>query len=251
MWFLKLLRCFQNTNGINTMNLIFTMAGKYSRFVNAGYKIPKYLLPWSQHTILSEILSQMTTSTFIKNVFLIANKQEINFAPVLLKTMAAYGINNDNLIFINDTTSQSETALVGTAEIQKRNSLKGSICFHNIDTILYSRNYAVIYEELINNHGYIDTFISNNQQYSYVSVNGNYIDDIQEKILISNIASSGFYGFSSIDIFHDYYENDYISKIYKNMIADDKRIICGKTYDERNTIVLGTPQDYFTHLQTF
>ena len=35
------------------------------------------------------------------------------------------------------------------------------------------------------------------------------------------------------------------------MISDGKRIVCGKTYDERNTIVLGTPQDYFTQLQTF
>ena len=47
-------------NGIKNMNLILTMAGKYSRFVNEGYKIPKYLLPWSNHTILSEILFNIT-----------------------------------------------------------------------------------------------------------------------------------------------------------------------------------------------
>jgi hypothetical protein len=233
------------------MNLIFTMAGKYSRFVNAGYKIPKYLLPWSQHTILSEILSQMTIQPAFDNVFLIANKQEINFAPVLLKTMATYGINSKNLVFINDTSSQSETALIGTNEIQKFHKLSGSVCFHNIDTILYSRNYIEVNYQLLRNHGYIDTFTSNNHEYSYVSAVGHHIDDIQEKILISNIASSGFYGFSSIDVFYNYYENSYISTIYKRMISDGKRIVCGKTYDERNTIVLGTPQDYFTQLQTF
>ena len=28
------------------MNLILTMAGKYSRFKEEGYTIPKFLLPW-------------------------------------------------------------------------------------------------------------------------------------------------------------------------------------------------------------
>lgn len=224
------------------------MAGKYSRFVNAGYKIPKYLLPWSQHTILSEIFSQMVNNDSIDNVYLIANKQESNFEPVLIKIMLSYGIKKCNLIFISDTNSQSETALTGVTEIQKFASLDGPICFHNIDTILYSRDYNDIRNNLLTNDGYIDTFISNNHEYSYVSINGSYIDDIQEKILISNTASSGLYGFSSVETFQKYYENSYISNVYKQMIAEGKKVVCGKIYNERNTIVLGTPQDYFTQL---
>ena len=41
------------------MNLILTMAGRYSRFVNEGYRIPKYLLPWGNKPILSEILYEL------------------------------------------------------------------------------------------------------------------------------------------------------------------------------------------------
>ena len=50
------------------MNLILTMAGKYSRFKNEGFRLPKFLLPWGDKSILSEILSEM--SPHFNNVYL-------------------------------------------------------------------------------------------------------------------------------------------------------------------------------------
>ena len=38
------------------MNLVFTMAGKYSRFKLFGSKVPKYLLPLSNGTVLFKII---------------------------------------------------------------------------------------------------------------------------------------------------------------------------------------------------
>ena len=87
-------------NGIKNMNLILTMAGKYSRFVNEGYKIPKYLLPWSNHTILSEILFNITKDNIFKNIFLVANKNDKNFIHQILHTMKYYNIQSENLIYL-------------------------------------------------------------------------------------------------------------------------------------------------------
>ena len=57
--------------GATKMNLILTMAGRYSRFINEGYKIPKYLLPWGKRSILSEILSIMNHNNTFENIYVI------------------------------------------------------------------------------------------------------------------------------------------------------------------------------------
>lgn len=49
---------------------------KYTRFINEGYRIPKYLLPWGEKSILSEILIQMNKNNDFKNIYLITNKQD-------------------------------------------------------------------------------------------------------------------------------------------------------------------------------
>ena len=72
-----------------------------------------------------------------------------------------------------------------------------------------------------------------------------FVRDIQEKILISSTASSGFYGFSNVDVFVENYESDYFSTTYRNMISNNKKIICGNLHDENDTLVLGTPKEYF------
>ena len=61
------------------MNLILTMCGKYSRFTTEGYKIPKFLLPWGNHCILSEILQQMKG---FSDIYLIANELK-DFQPFM------------------------------------------------------------------------------------------------------------------------------------------------------------------------
>ena len=70
------------------------------------------------------------------------------------------------------------------------------------------------------------------------------ITEIIEKTLISDIATSGMYGFSSAEIFKKYYVNGYISSVYKKMIIDNLSIVIGTNYSESDTIVLGTPDEY-------
>jgi NDP-sugar pyrophosphorylase family protein len=228
------------------MNLILTMAGKYSRFTKEGYKIPKYLLPWGNHSILSEILKNFTKQYKFENIYLIANENDNKFFPHLYKIQEFYNIPKDNLITVSDTSGQAETANMGISKIELKSKIEGSIVFHNIDTILYNRDFKNIENYLLKNDGFIDLFKANNQEYSYVLLNGNYIKEISEKIIISNIATSGMYAFSSVDIFKKYYENkNYISEMYKSMIRDKLSIITDTIYSENETLVLGTPFEYF------
>lgn len=221
------------------MNLILTMAGKYSRFKEEGYTIPKFLLPWGDRSILSEILKEM--SPHFKNIYLIANKNDEDFMIHVENIMNVYNIDLENLILIQDTASQSETLYEGLRLIE---NIKGPIVVHNIDTILYNRNYKEIESNLLKNDGFVDIFNSNNPNYSYVLLEDTKITEIIEKTLISDIATSGMYGFSSAEIFKKYYVNGYISSVYKKMIIDNLSIVIGTNYSESDTIVLGTPDEY-------
>ena len=221
------------------MDLFLTMAGEYSRFKKEGYQIPKFLLPWGHRTILSELLNQFMDYKF-DNVYLIMHKKDMDYYNHIQKTCDYYTSGNFKIIVIDDTNSQSETLLRG---IEQSNS-QNKFIVHNIDTLLYNRDYLRINNELNNADGYIDLFSSQNHKYSYVLRDNNIITNISEKILISNEATSGLYGFSSTETYCKYYVDGYISQIYDKMIKDDNRIVSGDVHNDNDTIVLGTPHEY-------
>ena len=232
---------------LTKMNLIITMAGRYSRFINEGYRLPKYLLPWGNKSILNEIILQLNANSDFENIYLIANKRDEIYLPHLKKITKSLGIPLENIFLISDTQGQAETANVGVKEIfNKFGKLNGNIVFHNIDTILYNRNMSVLPVFLEKNYGYIDIFESNNHAYSYILLEEGNVKSIAEKIVISNNATSGLYAFRDVNVFNDFYENNmvYITDIYKGMIEKNINIVTSEVYSEEDTIVLGTPSEY-------
>jgi len=93
------------------MNLVLTMAGKYTRFKLFGNKVPKYLLPLGAETILSIIIDQFMRSIPKAQVYLIANRHDQIFFPIVRSIMDKHDIDTSNIIYIDDTSSQLETAL--------------------------------------------------------------------------------------------------------------------------------------------
>lgn len=233
------------------MNLILTLAGKYQRFIDEGYKIPKYLLPWGDRTIIYEIIKELNKDKCFDNIVLVANKRDEIYMPHVRRIINSLDIPKVNLILISDTKGQVHTAYEGITQLtnmSNNNSLP--VAFHNIDTILFNRDFKNLSKILEQYDGYIDVFKSNNHNYSYVLEENNIVNTIEEKIVISNYATSGFYAFSSIDIFKEYFnENDrYISELYKRMIKNQCKILISDPSTETDTLVLGTPSSYLSSL---
>ena len=224
------------------MNLVITMAGKYSRFRDEGYKLPKYLLPWGDRSILSEIISNLWPEG---NIFLVANIEDAPFMGHVRKIMDKYGIDRKNLLLVGNTSGQAETAAIACRHFGIG---KSPVVFHNADTILYKRDMVAIVERLKSCDGYIDVFKSNNHDYSYVVEKDGRVSMIGEKVLVSDLATSGLYGFREASEFLYYFDGQhYISEIYKEMIQKNCNIQVGDAHNETDTIVLGTPQDYLKH----
>lgn len=228
-------------------NIILTAAGNYQRFRDAGILFPKYLLPWKNGTILSEILDQLVMPTFnfawsLNKVYLVVHQKDKDYFGHIKEILHSHCIDPDHLIVLNETTGQAQTARLGMQHL----SLQGPVVIHNVDTIVSNRDLRIIERGLQQHAGFIDVFKSNNHAYSYVLAEDHLVKVISEKVLISDLATSGLYGFSDREMYMSYCSNtdSYISEVYHNMLHHKHSITIGPVYGEKDTLVLGTPSDY-------
>lgn len=233
------------------MNLILTMAGKAKRFADEGYKTPKYLLPWGSRTILWTILAELKKGGAFTDVFLVANHRDEAFMPHVRAIMKEHEINRANLVLVHDTKGQAETAMLGLeAALKAGKNGPTPVVFHNVDTVLYGRDVKQVAEALKKADGYVDVFGSNNRAYSYVLVDDKgKVREIAEKIVVSNLATSGFYGFASADLFKKHFDRAtdvYISSVYKKIVAGGGSVVVSEKHKETDTVVLGTPTEYLS-----
>jgi dTDP-glucose pyrophosphorylase len=242
------------------MNLVICMAGKNTRFHDLGYDIPKYLLPFPKTPVIQNIIDYLDPHKIFGEIFLIAHERDIHFKPELLGSLNALGINQNNLFYIGETSGQAETAYLATNLIKRKDD--SQILIHNADTILFDRDLTFIKKQLSDNRGFIDTFYANSENYSYVRLSENNITEIVEKKVISQHATSGLYGFTSVSDYQKYYSEYkgelnidlkreiYISDIIKSMISKGKIFKTKLQTLNQDTIVLGSPKEYIEALKT-
>ena len=235
------------------------MAGKYSRFRLFGSQIPKYLLPLGSETVLAIILRNYVKWVDPKKVFLIANRNDQIFFPIVRSTLKKFSIPWDNLIYIDDTSSQLETA-TASSELLSTSAKKKPVAFANIDTVLKNRKtffdaLSACSEEM----GAVDTFNGTSIQYSYANIDENsLVTDIIDQKIISEYACSGLYGFGSYQYMHKI-ANDILKRsgssnftqLYQEYIQNNHKVIATHVESPLNTIVLGTPEEYVINIHKF
>lgn len=132
------------------------------------------------------------------------------------------------------TRGQAETAIHAKQHVNHE-----SIIIYNIDT--YFKSYYMKSKLLTFSNEYdgiIGCFRSDNPGMSYVKVQDRRVVDVEEKKKISDIATTGLYGFRNFDTLYKYYSKYseevaarygeiYIAPLYKYMIEDGMNI----TYD--------------------
>jgi hypothetical protein len=237
------------------------MAGKYERFRLFGNRVPKYLMPLGKATILWHILHEHLISRSDINIFLVANDADRDFQPILASIMSDFNINVDNLIFISDTKSQLETALTICDRFETNfadNELP--LAFANIDTIVKSR--GTFYTKLASiseKQAVIDTFLGASHEYSYIrSEDKKQICAVSDGSRISENACSGLYGFGSSKFFcseaSDFIKkNQYanFTRFYQNLIDQKYVVFPSVNSRSKDTVVLGTPEEYISNVHRF
>jgi NDP-sugar pyrophosphorylase family protein len=243
------------------MNVVLTMAGKYQRFRLFGNRVPKYLMPLGKVTVLWHVIDELKRSSSNIQVFLLANKEDRDFFPVLTAILSDFSIDPNNLAFIDDTNSQLETAVTINNNFQGRFlNNHDPIVFGNIDTIIKSRSsFFDRLSTLEKNEGLIDSFKGSSHEYSYVKTSqDDILDLIADGSRVSEKACSGLYGFGSTDFFSSEAKEVLrerkaanFTNIYASLLEKGCSSYVQHNPDARDTIVLGTPEEYITNLHRF
>lgn len=228
------------------------MAGLNTRFHDAGFDLPKYLLPWKGKTIIYEIVSHLCD---FDEIILVANKRDQFFKDRVLNSLKNLDIfDKIKFIHIPDTRGQAETVAVAISSLINKEL---PLLVHNADTIVSGRKINNIKKGLQEDNFYVDTFISSSPNYSYVQLDLGKVSKIIEKKVISPFASSGLYGFKSANYFIKFlnsYEEDlinsekveeiYVSDVIRKMLSSGDRGFTQEIDSDAATIVLGTPEEY-------
>lgn len=237
------------------VTLCLCMAGRYRRFREANYTTPKFLLPVRAKTILQLVLEPLADA---EHVLLVANERERAHEESILDVLRVAGVQG-RLLFTQDTSGQAATAALG-AEVALQQGWLEPILFHNIDTILLGRDLRRIDAVLREADGYIDVFRASSQAYSYVEVEPESgerrIRRIAEKVVISDLATTGLYGFSSPEAYLERTQTTsarsagefYISDVYRAMIQAGDTVLAGRPEPGHRTVILGTPAEYEGYL---
>lgn len=228
------------------------MAGAGSRFVKAGYSIPKPLIPVDGVPMFQKALSSISDIEAQKDYFFIIRQENVD--KQRLDKLIKDALPEANIVVVPKLTNgAAETALAAETSLNPNDALIVMDC----DIWFKSKGYKETVEESLKEpHGDLGvllTFTSEDPRYCYVSLDdNNLVTDIVEKKVISNHAVTGAYFFSSANLFVDAgtyllkkpLNSDvpeyYLSSVYK-LLVDQGLRIKATTVDEFASF--GTPEE--------
>jgi NDP-sugar pyrophosphorylase family protein len=189
------------------MTIIITMAGRGSRFREAGYNIPKYeivahgrtLFEWSIRS-LQPMLHQSPRIIFI-------TLRENNSKAFIHKQCAAMGYEEVEIVEIDSVTDgQATTVLHGLALCDPTQSF----AVYNIDTYIDPNSWNLNALQA-DPDGWVLCFPGPGSHWSFAKTDVNGIAiEFAEKVRISDQATVGLYYFKSPAIFQQAYEDTFL-----------------------------------------
>jgi dTDP-glucose pyrophosphorylase len=237
------------------MNFVIPMAGRGSRFSEAGYSSPKMLIEAKGKTLLEWSLESLPLHLCSNLIFIALEEHSLNnnienFVYSRypdLKSIIKF-------IFLKEVTrGQSETVLKAKEVFDNSKGL----LIYNIDTWFYSSGLE---KKLLSDEwdGIAGAFISSDPRYSFAKLDDKKnVVEVAEKKAISNFALTGMYYFKSTISFVDAAEEAisnnetvknefYIAPLYNKLISKGKKIAIDLVDDFS---ILGTPEELNVFIQ--
>ena len=229
------------------MNIIITMAGLGSRFREAGYTVPKYMIDTLGKTLFEWSMSSLESFFEASNRFIFIVRKEDHASDFIQKTAKSCGIDNQHIIEIDYLTDgQSSTAMLAkSCWIETE-----PVLIYNIDTFVDPNE---INPGDLSGDGAIPCFTAEGTHWSFAKLGENgLVCEVREKERISNYCTVGAYYFKSCALFEslcfDYYKQHtdlkerYIAPVY-NLLIEQGGSVRISLIDSDKVHVLGTPDE--------
>jgi hypothetical protein len=180
------------------------MLGRSSRFLNAGYAIPKYQLPLGGESVFAKSVRSFE-KLFRTQPFLFLVRADYNAKRFVVDEIARLGIVDHRVIeFDFETRGQAESVDLGTSDYS------GDIpmVVFNIDTIRHGFEWPSA-EDF--GDGFLEVFHGEGSGWSFAEPGpAHRVLRTAEKDRISDLCSNGMYGFAKLQHFRDAYR-DYVA----------------------------------------
>jgi len=227
------------------MNIIIPLAGEGKRFSDAGYSTPKPFININNKPMIQSVVENLDIDG--KHIFIIQKKHSIDFdLQNFLKSIKP----NCVVIEIDQVTQGPAcTALLAEEYIDNQ-----PLIVVNCDQMIhdFDVNRLLEYSEKNNADGVLGAFISTSNKNSYMKLNlFGEVQEIKEKVVISNIATNGLHFWKNgkdfvystkemIDSNEVYNGEYYIAPTYNQLIIKGKRIL---PFFYNLHFPIGTPED--------
>lgn len=245
----------QRSMDMKKTTIIITMAGMGSRFREAGYAVPKYMIEAKGKTLFDWSMDSLTDYNNHVEKYIFVTRKEDHAEEFIREHCKPYGIENIEVMELDcQTDGQATTCMLAISRCDPDNA----IIVYNIDT--YVEPGEMKYSD-ISGDGHIPCFHATGDHWSFVRLDksGKAVE-VREKVRISDNCSLGAYYFSSAalyrNIYEEYYSNDgtlecnekYIAPLYNHMIEKGMQVTIS-IVDKGKVHVLGTPDELNAFLQ--
>jgi hypothetical protein len=231
--------------------IVFPMAGLSRRFSEAGYTLPKYMLPLAGGTCfdfsVSGFLGPYRSETF---VFVMRDVQET--PQFVEERLRALGVGDYRLVVLAGPTSgQGETVEKGLEGLAAGDE---ELTVFNIDTFRMNVSRPTPEER---GDGHLEVFRGSGDGWSFVEPTPNGSGKVArttEKVPISDLCCTGLYSFARVSDFREALEAErrsptsalgetYIAPIYNHLIGRGREIRYSLIRND-DVVFCGVPAEY-------
>jgi MobA-like NTP transferase domain len=240
--------------------IVIPMAGLSRRFSEAGYTVPKYMLPAHGKSVFAHAVSSFE-AYFRSEPFLFIVRDVAGTPGFVRRECAALGITDARIVILDAPTGgQAETVALGLR--QSPVDAAAPVTVFNIDTFRPGFRHADFGG--IPADGYLEVFRGSGDNWSYVrpaAPDNDLVMETAEKQPISDLCCTGLYHFDSAETYLSAYEafynefipnaalrERYIAPIYNELIK--RALSIRYTLVQRSELILcGIPDEYEAFLR--
>lgn len=233
------------------MNIIIPIGGIGKRFSDEGYQLPKPLIKSLGESIIVKCIKSLKVET--SDVIYILYRIELdkyNFKDIITKNFS----HNFKFIPINyDTRGAAETVFIAL-ESMNDSELKELTIVVDSDNV-YNNNIIGDIKEVNDNVIFYFKDTTPRPLFSYITIKNGYVQEIKEKVKISDFACSGAYGFKSGKTLKEFItktikgnlksKNEFYTSTIYNLMLKNNVVVNAKECNDYTC--LGTPDQLKIH----
>ena len=228
------------------LNIVIPMAGRGSRFANAGYELPKPLIDVNGRPMIEVVTRNIAPKCEHRFIYICQQEHLEKYA--LAEKLEKISPNSAIVTVDHITEGAACTVLLAEKYIDNDDPMMIANSDQFVDTDINEYLSA-----MGDSDGLIMTMPADDPKWSFIKYDENgYVTMVREKEVISNEATVGIYNYANGSDFVKYAKqmirknirvnNEfYVAPVYNEMIEDGKKIVFKDVGEKMHG--LGTPED--------